>query len=385
MKKVAFILLALLLNLNTIYAQEELVIDQNTEFRDEAGNKVSFSDAMEKYDSGDWMLDPIDDDNGKFLYVELRKATEEEKAMLAEGGFDDDSGNEFIGKASPKFSFTDSNGKAISSENTIGKVVVLNFWFATCKPCIDEVPELNEVYSKYKDNPEVVFAAITFEKKDKIDPFIKKYGFQYPTVAEAEKVCNDFGVEGYPTNIVIDKSGTVFDYTSGGFAAIGKQIESSIKKALTGQKANSGFDLEGQLLTNGYAKIPLKKLISGHLSFEGKINGIDGRFILDTGAGATVIEAKNQKKFNMKSEGAGESASGAGGGDLELRTSSSNSFEIADTALEDQTLYLMDLDHVNVAFADYGIEAVDGVLGADILEGKSAVIDYESMALYLKK
>jgi len=45
----------------------------------------------------------------------------------------------------------------------------------------------------------------------------------------------------------------------------------------------------------------------------------------------------------------------------------------------------MSLDHVNQAFASIGVEEIDGVIGADILEYKNAVIDYKNLILYLKK
>ncbi len=38
----------------------------------------------------------------------------------------------------PKFSFAGANGVARSTESLAGKVVVLNFWFTTCPPCIEE-------------------------------------------------------------------------------------------------------------------------------------------------------------------------------------------------------------------------------------------------------
>ena len=38
------------------------------------------------------------------------------------------------------------------------------------------------------------------------------------------------------------------------------------------------------LKKNKYIKIKLKKIATNHLELKGKINGVKGRFILDTGA-----------------------------------------------------------------------------------------------------
>jgi len=54
-----------------------------------------------------------------------------------------------------------------------------NFWFIACKPCIAEIPELNEIHDKYKNNKDVVFASITFDKKDKVEKFLKNTPIKY--------------------------------------------------------------------------------------------------------------------------------------------------------------------------------------------------------------
>ena len=45
----------------------------------------------------------------------------------------------------------------------------------------------------------------------------------------------------------------------------------------------------------------------------------------------------------------------------------------------------MNLDHVNNAFKSLGIKETDGVIGADILSDRKAIIDYTNLILYLKR
>ena len=54
------------------------------------------------------------------------------------------------------FAAVDMNGNSYSLGILKGKVVVINFWFVECKPCVIEMPELNEIVEKYKSE-EVVF------------------------------------------------------------------------------------------------------------------------------------------------------------------------------------------------------------------------------------
>ena len=61
-------------------------------------------------------------------------------------------------------------------------------------------------------------------------------------------------------------------------------------------------DLQEFLLKKGYVAIKLNKLIIGHLYMEGTLNGVKGKFILDSGAGATVIDEKAKDKFKLNTD-----------------------------------------------------------------------------------
>ena len=211
--------------------KDAIMIDENTIIKDESGNKVEMSKLMEIMNSGEWMMEPVNDADGKLRYLQLRKATEEEKKRISEmPGPGNDS--DLVDNQAPVFKMTDINGNVISSENTKGKVVVLNFWFTSCKPCISEIPELNEVYEHYEENEDVVFASVTFNEAAQVSTFLKKYPFKYPIVADAKEICDLFSIVGYPTNIIIDRNGNYSYNMTGGFSNIGRQISKSIQKAL---------------------------------------------------------------------------------------------------------------------------------------------------------
>ena len=242
MKQIVFFILSVLfISLQYSYSQEipkgAIIIDENTIIKDESGERVEMFKFMELMNSGEWTMDPVNDPEGKLLYMQMRKASEEEKKMMTEMQMQGNASN-LIGESAPNFKMIDINGKTISSENTKGKVLVLNFWFIACKPCVSEIPELNEVYEKYKNDTNVVFASITFDKRAKVNSFLKKHSVKYPTVSDAKEVCDLFKITGYPTNIVIDKNGNYFDYISGGFPKIGQQISNSIQNALEDKKPN---------------------------------------------------------------------------------------------------------------------------------------------------
>lgn len=136
---------------------------------------------------------------------------------------------------------------------------------------------------------------------------------------------------------------------------------------------------------HGYAKVFFNRYESGHIYVDGALNNVAGRFIVDSGAGGTVIEKKMKEKFGVQGQKTEETATGAGGSGLELEMSQNNAIAIGDFTKSEINLLIMDLDHVNNAFAAMGLEKVDGVIGADILKGQDAIIDYKNNVLFLKK
>jgi predicted aspartyl protease len=150
------------------------------------------------------------------------------------------------------------------------------------------------------------------------------------------------------------------------------------------ESKNETFNLENYLSKADYFKLNIKKMPSGHLHIEGTLNGIKGNFILDTGAGATVIEEKNKEKFKMKTQESEKTATGTGGSNMRTQNARNNHFKLGPLELTDLTLVLINLDHVNNAFESMGLEKVDGVIGSDILTNNKAIIDYSNLSLYLK-
>ena len=138
------------------------------------------------------------------------------------------------------------------------------------------------------------------------------------------------------------------------------------------------------LRNKDYEIIEIKKYVTGHLYLEIIINDVKGVFILDTGAGATVIDEKQKVKFNINSDESDKKATGTGG-EMAVQISQNNSLKIGRFKLENIQIVVMNLDHINNAFKEVGLNEVDGVIGADILTTGNAIIDYTNMILFLNK
>jgi hypothetical protein len=139
------------------------------------------------------------------------------------------------------------------------------------------------------------------------------------------------------------------------------------------------------LKKNKYIKIKLKKIATNHLELKGKINGVKGRFILDTGASNSCVGIDMIDYFNLDAEESETKAAGAGATDMETLQSENNLLKIGDWKTNKCHLVLFNLSHVNTALTDHNANKVHGIIGADILLKGKAFIDYSNKTLYLKK
>ncbi|MFM2230466.1 MAG: hypothetical protein RL607_1724 [Bacteroidota bacterium] len=113
-----------------------------------------------------------------------------------------------IGSTLPELSLTDLDGKTYTLEELKGKAIFLNFWFTQCKPCIEEMPELNKLKEQYKDQ-NVVFFAVTYNEKKLIQDFLKRTSLELTIIPNDRKTIDQFQIAFYPTNILIDTEGKV--------------------------------------------------------------------------------------------------------------------------------------------------------------------------------
>jgi len=133
-----------------------------------------------------------------------------------------------------------------------------------------------------------------------------------------------------------------------------------------------------------YHRVKLAFTKTNHFEVRAILNGIEGNFILDTGASNSCVGFEAVEKFNLFAQDSEVKAAGAGAIDMETQVSEKNSIKIGTWTRQRIPLILFDLAHVNTALINHNAEPVDGIIGADILKRGKAVIDYERTCLYLK-
>ena len=111
----------------------------------------------------------------------------------------------------PAWTLQDVDGKAVSSDQLKGKVVVLDFWDTWCGPCRSEIPGYVALQKKYADAGLVV-VGVSLDRggPQVVKKFVQDEKVAYMIVMGDDKTADAFGgVEAIPTTFIIDREGTV--------------------------------------------------------------------------------------------------------------------------------------------------------------------------------
>ena len=138
------------------------------------------------------------------------------------------------------------------------------------------------------------------------------------------------------------------------------------------------------LRSKGYTRVRLQTLPTNHYVVAANLNGVEGRFILDTGASTTCVSAELTAHFHLNAKPSEEKASSASANELDTEVAYHNNLKVGSWYSQRRSVVLFDMQAVNHALQKLDIESVDGIIGADVLQSTKAVIDYQNDWLYIK-
>lgn len=147
----------------------------------------------------------------KFLGLKTKKQHKEEERMSEEAYYQQHLERKiasYRGRSATDFELKLLDGKQQKLSDLKGKVVLLNFWFAACKPCEVEVPSLNQLLADYGDKGVVVLAA-GLDNEEKTKAFAEKKGVNFKIAPNAKNVADQYEVQTYPTTFLIDTEGVI--------------------------------------------------------------------------------------------------------------------------------------------------------------------------------
>jgi len=120
-----------------------------------------------------------------------------------------------VGIAPPDFPFTDQRGVAGNLSDFKGKYLLLDFWGTWCKPCVAEIPDLKDIYARFRDRGFEILGMDQEMTAAAPVTFLADHGMTWRNTAPAsvdDLIRKRFRIMAFPTHILLDPNGVIVEF-----------------------------------------------------------------------------------------------------------------------------------------------------------------------------
>jgi len=115
-----------------------------------------------------------------------------------------------VGSVAPSWSLNSTRDETINLSDFAGRLVLVDFFYKSCYPCMLAIPELQDLHERYQDKGLNVIGINPVDtKEDDIEKFLIKRGVSYPVLLEGKEVSSQYHVSAYPTIYLLDQEGKI--------------------------------------------------------------------------------------------------------------------------------------------------------------------------------
>lgn len=113
---------------------------------------------------------------------------------------------------------TTAEGNTFDWSKYRGKVVLIYFWFTNCSPCVAAMPDLTKLHEEYRSRGFDIVGINVDDKKENLEKFLAGNDLPWTTIYEGAQssaaeaaLTTRYGIDSYPTKILVDRNGIVVD------------------------------------------------------------------------------------------------------------------------------------------------------------------------------
>ena len=118
--------------------------------------------------------------------------------------------SDMVGQAAPDFALKSSTGENLRLSEYRGDVVMVNFWATWCGPCRQEMPLLDDLYTKYGRVGFTLLGVNIDDDSRRAMKMIEELSVSFPVLFdESKSVSKLYEVEAMPVTVLVDKEGIV--------------------------------------------------------------------------------------------------------------------------------------------------------------------------------
>ena len=141
-----------------------------------------------------------------------------------------------VGKPAPAIALEMLDGTKFVLADHKQKVVILDFWASWCGPCLQVMPQIDEVAHEFADQGVELFAVNLEESPEKIKKALERLKLSTTVVLDQNgRIAEKYGATSIPQTVIIDREGNVARVFVGGGARFDDQLRAALKTVLSGE------------------------------------------------------------------------------------------------------------------------------------------------------
>ncbi len=156
---------------------------------------------------------------------------EQEEAIALQYANEAEAKRKIIGQDAADWELKDLAGATHTMRQYRGRVVVLDFWYRGCGPCIQSMPQMKQLADDFRDWP-VAILGMNIDDTEDAQFVVDVMGLNYPTIVGVLNEPEKYHVRGFPTLVVVDPHGKVAEFQVGYSPTLRTEIGAMVRRLL---------------------------------------------------------------------------------------------------------------------------------------------------------